>query len=235
MRKYLFTLSFLFFSCSGNDKKSHTNYGGETNNIFGNDSIKYEQFFYENGKIASEGNFWKDSLQIGLWKYYDSLGYLSSIAEHFKLGNTTYFNQRWRLNQKGDTIGGSYFTYEIEDTIKVDTDSRAFISLTRPVISNDSYAYVCLPMDDEDLKPDFSNENKIKWDTIPNVAEFYGNNEKYKTWKTDIVFDFQSTSLGQKRLRGFVLEKDTVNVDSFDFVTRKIYFDIPYYVKDSIE
>lgn len=172
---------------------------------------------------------------IGRWKYYDSLGNKVSETEHIKLANTSYFNQRWQFNRKGDTIGGNYYTFVLSDTIKVKLKSRVYFSLTQPVMSDDSYAYIYLPKGGENLKSDFSNEYEVKWDTVPNVAEMLTNQEKYKDLKASMIFDLEPISVGQKYLRGFVLEKDTVAIDTFDFVTRKIYFDIPYYVKNSVD
>jgi hypothetical protein len=101
---------------------------------------------------------------------------------------------------------------------------RLHFYLKQPLISIDSELFVCIPKCNK-LKADFSNESNIKWDTISNIAKRFNNQNRYIDRKFDVIFDINKNE--NEYLRGFLLEKSIDKIDSLDFVTRKIYFDIP--------
>ena len=202
--------------------------------VYHNDSTLKQRTYYENNNIRSEGTFLHDSIRIGNWKFYDSLGKKSSEVQYLLVNNQSHLNQRWIFNREGDTIGGAHYSYRMKDTVTKGQYIRTYFFLERPVISDSSQLFVCIPKEN-DLKKDFSNENKIEWDTIKNMSLKFKGKEKYKNWNHDVIFDLEATFSGKNHLRGFLLEKQETPKDTFDFVTYKMYFDIPYFVKDSLK
>ena len=198
-----------------------------------NGNAWFQKDFFENGKVMRNGKLLKDNFRIGIWNLYSSDNYKSEVIEYFNINNKSYRNQTWRLNNKGDTIyGGNFYEYrKKKDTVLYNETNRFHFSLTQRVLTN-SILYLCIAKRGNKLKSDFSNQYKIPLDTIQNMSIEFKNNPVLKDGKYDVLFDILPRKIGNDTLRGFLLEKEiTKDSDTIDFVTRQIYFSIPYYVK----
>lgn len=192
----------------------------------------YQRNYFETGRIKSEGYLFNDTLRIGKWFFYSTEGYKSEIIEYLNINSTSYSNQGWKLNRKGDTIaGGNYYKLlHFPDTLIYKQNGRVHFQLVQGLLEGE--AFICLPKDGISSRSDFSNEYEIEWDTIYNISREFKKNVKYKNTKKDIIFNLNSDQEGKNSLRGYLLELlDIKKTDTLDYVTRKIYFDIPYYVK----
>src|SRR5690606_25579696 len=83
----------------------------------------------------------------------------------------SYTNQIWLINPKGDTLEsrGNYFYFNAKDTVLVNEVIRLNFYLFRLYNSYSSNVEVILPVNDEDLKNDFSNLFEIERDTFPSL------------------------------------------------------------------
>lgn len=196
-----------------------------------NDKAIYQKNFNQDSVLISEGNLLKYNFKIGKWRFYDNNGKLKEVQELIDINGNPYLNQNWKFNSNGDTIGGNYFELKRTFLDMHKSELRIYFFLRQPIIGFDSELFVCLPKKDN-LKNDFANENAIKWDTIYNLSRRFKSNIKYKNANHDVVFDINVKSLKGKSLKGYLLEKSTKKVDSFDHVIRKIYFDIPDILND---
>lgn len=193
--------------------------------LWENDTAYYQKNYDKSGNLISEGDLAEYNFKIGKWKFYDSNGSLKEIQEFSNIDNSTYLNQKWLFNKERDTIGGGNY-FELKKTYVGENNEtlRLHFNLKQPLISIDSELFVCIPKS-KDLKADFSNESNIEWDTISNIAKRFRNQNRYTDRKFDVIFDIDKNE--NESLRGFLLEKSIDKIDSLDFVTRKIYFDIP--------
>ncbi len=195
-----------------------------------NDSANYQKNYSRTNELISEGPLLKYNFKNNKWKFYDSSSYLKEVQEFVDISNKPYLNQRWLFNGIGDTIeGGNYYRLVFKDTIVKGESVKVYFYLEQPLMANDSELYVCLPKS-KDLKNDFSNENEIQWDTIDNLAKRFFQKKKFLDRNHDVIFEFEGGKEGIHFLQGFLLEKSSKNVDTFDFATRKIYFKIPFFV-----
>lgn len=206
----------------------------KTETLWKNDTSYYQKNIGLPGNILSEGAL-DNNRKVGKWKYYDeNKGYLKEIQEFLIVRDSTYLNQNWLLNNEKDTLTeGNHYKMMSSDTLD-NKQQRVYFFLKQPYFSYDSNLVVLIPRDDDKLKDDFTNENTIKWDTIDNLANRFRSQGKYSDRNHDVVFDLDYLSAGKKRLRGILLEKQTVKSDTsnYDFATRKIYFDKEFYVKE---
>jgi hypothetical protein len=83
----------------------------------------------------------------------------------------------------------------------------------------------------DSLNSDFSNQNKIVWDTIYSVGKKYKDNEEFKSYNHDVLVDLISKN-GNNRLAGIFVEKEFKELDTLDFITRNIYFDLSYFAEN---
>lgn len=197
------------------------------------DHAYYQKDFFENGKLQREGGLLKDNFRIGKWNLYSINGYKSEVIEYMDINNASYGNQGWKLNGVGDTIlGGNFYRLlHFPDTLSYNQAGRVHFFLEQRVL--DGELFVCLPKEGEKLMQDFSNEYEVSWDTINNIFREFKNDPKYENAKYDVIFSLSSDKEGVNALRGYLLELEDVRcLDTLDFITRKIYFDIPYYVRE---
>jgi len=196
-----------------------------------NDTLSHAMYYDLAHNLKEEGDFYLDSLKIGKWKIYDTIGRASDVRDYILIENNSYLNQRWVMNQDNDTIGGNYFLVKMKDTIDFGEVNRIYFLLKQPLFSEDSEAFVLLPKDGQNLENDFSNQNEIEWDTIFSLGTKFESNQDLKFRNHDIVFDAYSKDKGKMNLKGILVEKEPGGDESVDFKTRNIYFDIPYFVK----
>lgn len=188
----------------------------------------YQKNFGKDSLLVSEGGLLKYNFKIGTWKFYGKNGQIDEKQEFINVDGEPYLNQNWKYNQKGDTIGGNY--YKVKTTFSKDDLVRVHFFLAQPLISYESELYVCLPKG-KGLKNDFSNEESYNWDTIYNLEKRFKSQGKFMNANHDVVFDLELKDSMDKNLKGFLLEKSNEALDTVDFITRKIYFDLP--LKDS--
>lgn len=213
--------------------------------LFKDDTAYYRKDYNKSKRLIREGpvqeipngNLLHEESKIGKWKYYNvTENYTKEVREFLHIDNTVYLNQAWILNKQGDTIGGNYYKLRAKDTLDFNKQVIHF-RLIRPFF-DESELYVCLPKKSSmDFDGDFSNQDKVVMDTIKNLARWYKKNNinEYQNNFLDVVIDLNYDTSGKKTLRGFLLEKKSLaNIDTldYDFVTRKIYFDIDVFVKD---
>lgn len=198
---------------------------------YSNDSLARKINFYPDEKIKSIGDLFADTLKTGIWQYYHSKGYIEDSREYYIIDNTSYLNQRWVLNSKGDTIRGNFFEIKFNDTILLGEKNRFHFFLKEPLLSNDSEAFVILPKKGQQLKKDFSNQKEILWDTIFDIGLKNSENVNLKDRRRDVIFDVFTVDSGENELVGIFIEKNTNNNNTSDFTTRNIYFNIPYFVR----
>jgi antitoxin component YwqK of YwqJK toxin-antitoxin module len=197
------------------------------------DNAYFQKDFFENGRLMRKGKLLKDNFRLGKWDLYALENYKAEVIEYFNINNKSYRNQTWKLNRKGDTIlGGNFYRLlHFQDTVHYNQPSRTHFLLMQKLL--DGELFLCLPKKAKSLKADFSNEYEITWDTIKNISREFKNEPKYKNVKYDVIFGLISGDKGPNNLRGYLLELEDVRYsDTIDFITRKIYFDIPYYVKE---
>lgn len=205
-----------------------------TETLWRNDTPYYQKNIGKSSRILSEGAL-SNNRKVDKWKFYDeNEGYIREVQEFFIVNGSSYLNQNWLLNKEQDTLAkGNHYEMLSKDTLNYD-QQRIYFFLKQPYFSYDSDFFVCIPRNDEELEDDFSNENTIKWDTIESLAKRFRNQGKYKDRNHDVVFDLDYLSAGNKRLRGVLIEKQSVKNDTsnYDFVTRKIYFDKELYIRE---
>ena len=198
-----------------------------------NDSTYYQRNYFNNGNIKSDGHFVKnENFKIGKWKFYSINGYKESVMEYLNIRDKSYLNQTWVFDKKGDTLFGNkghFYETNVSDTLLLGKANRIHFFLKEPFFSSESDVFVLLPKDEETLKDYFQNENTIEWDSIENIASRYKKVE-YEDYNLNVVFDIQPIGVGEKKLRGIIMEKGQLPDDKSKYAIRKIYFDIPYYV-----
>lgn len=198
-----------------------------------NNEVNYQKDFFDNGELMREGSLLRDGFRICKWSLYSPTNYKYEVIEYFNIRGESYINQSWKLNKNGDTLsGGNHFTLiRKKDTVTINEPNRFHFFLDQKALNN-SELVVCVPKLGTYVKSDFSNESDVAWDTINNMARSFKNHPTYRDWKYDVLFEIIPTKIGNDTLKGFLLEKEVLSGnDSIDFITRKIYFKIPYFVK----
>lgn len=219
-----------------NKNVQHKYFNSERNNIeivttYENDTLSSSNFYYSNDNLRKKGVFYLDSLEIGNWNFYDIDGNITDVREFLIINKKSYLNQRWLFNTIGDTIGGNFFEVKFSDTIVKGKPNRFHFLLTRPILSEKSKSFILIPKEEYGLNKDFSNQNDIKYDTVFSIGSKYPLDDNLKTRDYDIVMDVYSKEKGEVNLKGILVEKEIKDGDSIDFVTRNIYFIIPYFIK----
>jgi len=220
-----------------NNQKIITHYYEKYENIIEqyklkeNDSCYYQESYFPNGLLKNKGKIYLDSLKMGIWEFYNANGYVSDVREYLLINNTSYLNQRWLISSESDTTGGNFLQVTMKDTVKVGEVNRIHFQLRAPLFSLESESFVLITKDMDSLNSDFSNQNKIVWDTIYSVGKKYKDNEEFKSYNHDVLVDLISKN-GNNRLAGIFVEKEFKELDTLDFITRNIYFDLSYFAEN---
>lgn len=192
--------------------------------LFEMDTARYEWGYYNTGEIKDEG-FIKDGEKAGRWIHYPSLkDSILEIKEYFHIGEKKHLNQVLKVNHQGDTIGGEYFWLSFKEPLAINNQLINFHLKELSYIGGSEF-YLCIPTNEsENFELDFTNESKVKLDTI-----------KFDLEKDPSTIELNYTTLGEKFFRGFIIEhweSPNPEVTDFDLVTRKIYFNEELFIED---
>ncbi|MGY5351877.1 hypothetical protein ACXGQW_04835 [Wenyingzhuangia sp. IMCC45533] len=190
------------------------------------DKIRSYKEFYPSGLIKIEGSLLYDSIQIGEWKVYDSLGNVKRILNYKNVNNSTRLNTYWDLNSNKDTIGGiGYTIIGFKKQIRLDEANPIWINLTYPKYSFNSKIYFMYPSKGEErLDSIFSNMNDIRYDTILNLKD-KGYDYQYGNLK--IFVKVYSDSIMDGHVRGILKESDTIEGKPYE---NQYFIDLDYEV-----
>lgn len=222
-----------------NNKKDSTFYYHNTkeNNemvkaIHLNDSLVKIYNYDNSSNLVVEGTLSNDK-EVGKWKFLRKES--DSIVEYVMIDNKTYQNQSWILSKSGDTLNtrGNYY--------KIIADERLFrdepvivlnVMLVEPLWSYDSEMEVLIPDNEIEINNNFSNLDKIKWDTIPsfkNSGLLTDNYPENAPINHIAEFGYQFENKGLKKLRGIIIEY--AYNQKGNRVERKLYFEKEIFIK----
>tara|TARA_R100001377_G_scaffold21872_1_gene11661 strand:+ start:94 stop:1008 length:915 start_codon:yes stop_codon:yes gene_type:complete len=216
-------------------------------NVNDRDSLAKQIGFSVNGKKSKEGNLLNlglDSLSaIGNWKYFDDEGRLKSVREYKNIDKKSYLNQEWDFNNKGDTLFYPTHYFDIiktKDTFALNYPFRAGAIIGLPIFKEkESEIYVVVPKSGFNFNKDFSNEKEIELDTFYNLTKDIKNQRWFPNddFSLTVAFGKKFTSTGKHIVRGYIVEYYEQEPDSIGVIKEehKKYFEIPIYVKDTIE
>lgn len=203
-------LAFTILSCNSEPKTQNLN-GRTSIEVItdSSDTMEIRRFLILNGNI-------KDS-----------------IVEYLKIDGKEYANQIWLVNNNKDTIGGNYFKSWIKDSIKLGEIARLRYELIEPTISHESDIFILIPMNDNELKNDYSNLFDIKLDTLlslkndgishPEISEFN------LPLNHIVEFGLKYGKPGRKRVRGVIIERGKKDSREYE---RRLFFNNSFYVKE---
>lgn len=154
-----------------------------------------------NDSIIARG-LYNGNQKVGIWEYIDTNGQIFEIVEFKIIDNKSYYNQSVSFNKKGDTIHNktSFFTFNFLNDSLI---TIKFISLFDKYY-DDQNGTVLLYSDQ--INDEFSNLNKVKFDTV-----YLKNN-------------FLKMNLKLNKLRGIIKE---FHFDSdSSYISREVFIDI---------
>lgn len=203
-----------------------------------NDST-FELFYFDtNNKLASTGKVDKNDDKIDKWAYYKEE--LDSIVEFVRYKGNPYFNQEWLIDKRGDTLhhkSNYYFIY-VKDTAIVGEELRVFVSLDAPYFDYKSDIELIIPKRGYNFNHDFSNEDLIKFDTLPSLKNHGADKSKYpKDYPLNFVTNFGVSykDSGLKKIRGILKEFVPDSSKAKDGrLERWLFFEKEVYVKDTL-
>lgn len=238
-----------FFSNGYKDSsRIYSKSGNHTSTLVHKEDKKLVRYFYENGTIEAKGIFIEDSIPLGEWRYYDKQGNLTEIKDFLIIENRPILNQNWVLDLRGDTIKdkSNYFELIMEkDTIFLSEPIKAKVDLIAPFFKDKNSSIMVVIAKDYsiDFNDDFSNKNEVKKDTTFNL-----NLEKDMRGALGLESDFRRTcifgkyfnDIGSHKLRGIIVEyyyTENAIPDSLgnNYYEKMQYFELPVYVKDTIQ
>ncbi|MDP5078479.1 MAG: hypothetical protein NWQ19_10305, partial [Nonlabens sp.] len=195
-----------------------------------NDSTTSHTLFHKNGVFKAEGHK-IDKIEVGDWKYYDSLGIHVQTTEFLNIDDKPYTNQTWFFDDKKDTLEmGNHYQLTMNDTIVENQLLRVMIFLKQPFFAYDTETFLLIDNKNQTNKT-FSNRHSVSWDTIRSLATTYPKNKDMQYRNQAFVFDIEPYLTGSKEFRSILVEKLEKKSDSVDFVTREIFIIKKYHVK----
>ena len=205
-------------------------------------------YFDKQGFAKIEGKV--DSLDrfYGVWKYYNKEGWVNRERDFFIIEGKTYLNQEKFFDENGEIIlgEGDYFVVRLkQDTTKINKPIIANGLLISQETLHENYSSsikIVLPKTKSiNFNHDFSNVNEVETDTIHdlNIEKKYREllNIKEGSFPNHALFGRYYSEVGEQDFRGIIVEyfNDPNTPDSLKNYERKYYFDIPVYVKDTID
>ena len=168
------------------------------------------------------------------------------IRDYKTINGELYLNQIKYLNKEKKVIMGigNYFMLYLlnGDTISVKDAIQVGINLLGMYREFDSSAMVIIPkFDYENYNTDFSNENNIEVDTIFNLNIELTYRKQLgipdgEDYRNELAFGRYFDMVGENNFRGILVEyyNEKVAPDSLVRREHKYYFDIPVFVKDTL-
>lgn len=222
---YLLVSGLMLFSCIRNQEKNKKEF--YSNGVLrskvqvDSDGVLnglYEEY-YINKKIKTKGTI-KNGLKLGWWKFYDSLGNISSEKEYLVLRDSIYKNQVIFYDKNGDIRRdlSSFYKMEFPDTITLGKNIGRIRYNSNFIKAREKFLQVIIDNQYSDFE--------VKKDTF--VEDF--NNTRFG------VFAHKK---GIKVITGTIIEKlvyvTEINKDSSELIikTHEKYFEKEVYVKDS--
>lgn len=207
-----------------------------------NGQTKYFDF-YENGKIKKEGILDDKFINIGKWKFYSNEGDLTFIREYISINGNSYLNQVMKYNEDGYIFyyPSHYFEiFKTKDTFSLNDPFRAAAIIGLPIFKEKkSEIYVVVPKNGFNFNKDFSNGNEIELDTFYNLKKDTINQKWFPEddFSLTVAFGKKFEKIGNHNVRGFIVEYYEQEPDSLGIIKKEHikYFEVPIYVKDTIE
>lgn len=206
------------------------------------DSTIYYTDYYDDKTKRKEGSIDDKGKEVGIWKFYTNSGFLDYIREYKIIDESSYLNQEWNLDEKGDTLkyGSNYFKiFCNKDTLKVNEVFKAVIVLDAEVFTEqDSELLVTIPFEDSiDYDIYYKNRNDIKVDTFISLIHDVKNQKWFKNYdySKTVVFGKKFNSIGKKTIRGILSEFYIPKQKNNDSIIRKehlMFFEKEIYVID---
>ncbi|TKS57204.1 hypothetical protein [Mesohalobacter halotolerans] len=191
-----------------------------------NDSATFQINFDQQNHILSQGPLKGYNFKIGKWKYYDNNQNLKEIKELIDLNDSTYLNQNWKLNKKGDTIGGNYYSVVFKDTVKLNSYNRFYFLMERPLFSRNSKVDAYLVRENA-FKEQYYENDSLRYDRIENLSSRFRNKNVYQDKNHHIIFDAEASKLGKIVIAGYLMEveiKPSEGYEEYDSITKNTYF-----------
>jgi len=248
MKKHLCTILILIFISCKSDKKVYyhkyngvmvqvvfddsqtdstfTGYGGE---CYPNGKLKtltYVKngipadtvfFYYENGTVKQKGLV-KNTLPFGWWSYYDKSGKLTEKSEWLILKDSSYKNQSYYFDKKGNIKNQSstYFELDIPDTLRIGKNLARVKTYVTNNIGNEGNL-VTVIMDNQYSK------SKIQKDTFSDgtLNPFFGI-YAHKSGKLKIKGKILENILSIKKKEGDSLHTFTIS-DHYKYFEKDVY------------
>mgnify|MGYP000910503586 CR=1 FL=1 len=230
--------SSVYFKKEGGVKGKDFYVNGETTRVLFNPKI-YSKIA---GKIDSLERF------VGDVNFYNKEGWLEIQKEFLIIEDKPYLNQEKFFDKNGEIVlgEGDYFVItQKQDTTKINKPIIANGLLISQKSLHENYSSsikIVLPKTKSvNFNDDFSNVNEVETDTIYdlNIEKKYREllNIKEGSFPTHALFGRYYSEVGKQDFRGIIVEyfNDPNTPDSLKNYERKYYFDIPVYVKDTIE
>ncbi|MEE9407593.1 MAG: hypothetical protein V3V28_05910 [Polaribacter sp.] len=207
-----------------------------------NDSIK-KLVYYDSIKpyIERKGKYLSNTIFIGKWSFYKN-NKLDKIIEFKKINNDSHINQDWYYDDDGKLIGGNHFQLIHRDTTLLKEELNTFLNLVSPYFKRGTSKIVaCISNSDTvDFNFNFSNEEKMK---LACYQDFNTLKRKRKiayldyNYVTEVSKKFKTP--GKKIVKGIIYEylikdRDSLGLEAAIENARKMYFEIPVFVKDSV-
>ncbi len=175
----------------------------------------YKVKFDTLGFLESKGFLDSLHIKIGVWNYYKNNKPTVDI-EYYDIDNKEFVNRIWDRGHGKNKIrfGNWYLIDTKKDTFHVGEKIRTYVFMMYSIFgknNNNKHLYLLLPklIKGNELKDNFSNINRIKFDTIENLGVFKEKQLGVKDEKAQHIVAFEQTfnKPGKKTIKGVLLEK----------------------------
>lgn len=199
--------------------------------------VKPAFFYFPTGELKAKGFLDSDNVKVDKWTVFHKNSNLNKLIEYFNIDGREYVNQTWKYNDKGkiNKKEGHFFDIQIsKDTLQIDEEVKVLFNLSRPLFSPKSEVYVLIPVEDSDLKKDFSNFREIEKDTFLSLNR-EGRSSDYDKYNLSVAFSLSYEKTGVKQIRGVLVERtydgSIIKNDSLKFEERYLYFNKSLFVR----
>lgn len=174
------------------------------------DSLKNKVILFNNDYKTAEGLITNDKLKINNWTYFKKDK--DSIVEYVIVDKSSYVNQFWIKDKKGDTLwnkSNDYKIYLSKSVISLNEIVKVRLVLMDPFLNNLSDLKVLLFKDSNNSKVDFYNYKGVEKDTFlslkndgiphPEVPK-----DVFQNHMVEFGLKFKTT--GKKKIKGVLRE-----------------------------